>query len=91
MLIAACRAIEPEVGPEDREGVVGWAEHQQEPGEQAVKTTTVLTIDLPGDLGDRLRRALRQRPGRMLRDITIEALEEWLERQPTESDSAPDK
>lgn len=45
------------------------------------KTTTVLTIDLPEDLGDRLRAVLRQRSGQSLRDITIEALEEWLERQ----------
>ena len=44
------------------------------------KTTTVLTIDLPEDLGDRLRRTLRQRPGQTLRDITIQALEEWLAR-----------
>jgi hypothetical protein len=51
-----------------------------------VKTTTVLTIDLPGDLGDRLRQVLRQRPGQLLRDITIEALEEWLERNWTETE-----
>ncbi len=45
------------------------------------KTTTVLTIDLPEDLGDRLRTVLRRRSGQSLREITIEALEEWLERQ----------
>lgn len=45
------------------------------------KTTTVLTIDLPEDLGDRLRAVLRRRSGQSLREITIEALEEWLERQ----------
>ena len=44
------------------------------------RTTTVLTIDLPGDLGDRLRTVLRQRPDRSLRDIALEALEEWLDR-----------
>ena len=48
------------------------------------RTTTVLTIDLPGDLGDRLRQALRQRPGQSLREITIEALEDWLNRQDIE-------
>jgi hypothetical protein len=51
------------------------------------KTTTVLTIDLPGDLGDRLRTALRQRPGQSLREITIEALEDWLTRQGVSIDS----
>lgn len=45
------------------------------------KTTTVLTIDLPGDLGDRLRQALNERPGLSLRDVTIEALQEWLDRR----------
>lgn len=44
------------------------------------RTTTVLTIDLPGDLGDRLRTVLRQRPDQSLRDIALEALEEWLDR-----------
>ena len=39
------------------------------------RTTTVLTIDLPGELGDRLRGFLRQRPGQSARDIAIEALE----------------
>jgi predicted transcriptional regulator len=47
----------------------------------ADQTTTVLTIDLPGDLGDRLRGVLYQRPDRSIRDITIEALAEWLDRQ----------
>ncbi len=43
-------------------------------------TTTVLTIDLPGDLGDRLRAVLYRQPDRSVRDIAIEALAEWLER-----------
>ena len=66
--------------------VAEWAGFKRDSGEQAVKTTTVLTIDLPEDLGDRLRRVLRQRPGRLLRDITIEALEEWLERHSAEAE-----
>ena len=48
------------------------------------KTTTVLTIDLPGELGDRLRGFLRQRPGQSARDIAIEALQDWLERHAEE-------
>ena len=48
------------------------------------RTTTVLTIDLPGDLGERLRKALnRGAPDgsrRSMRALTIEALKEWLER-----------
>ena len=47
----------------------------------ADQTTTVLTIDLPGDLGDRLRDVLYRQPDRSVRDIVIEALAEWLERQ----------
>ena len=59
------------------------------------KTTTVLTIDLPGDLGDRLRTVLRAQPGRSARDIALEALEQWLDRQaaqrvPVLVDAAPD-
>lgn len=48
------------------------------------KTTTVLTIDLPGELGDRLRWYLRQQPGQSARDVAIEALREWLERHAEE-------
>lgn len=51
------------------------------------KTTTVLTIELPVELSDRLRDALRSEGGRSLREITIEALEEWLDRRQTD-DSA---
>lgn len=43
------------------------------------QTTTVLTLDLPGKTGDRLRRALRAQ-NRSPRDITLEALEQWLDR-----------
>ena len=52
------------------------------------KTTTVLTIDLPGDLGDRLRQALSERPGQSLRDVAIEALREWLDRRESEGGSS---
>lgn len=45
------------------------------------KTVIVLTIDLPPSLSDRLRAAAEDRPGVTLRDITLEALGEWLERR----------
>lgn len=51
------------------------------------KTTTVLTIELPGELSDRLREALRRERGKSLREITIEALDEWLDRRQTDDDS----
>ena len=44
------------------------------------KTTTILTIELPPDLGERLRDAMRRKGRRSLRRITLEALEAWLER-----------
>ena len=44
------------------------------------KTTTVLTIDLPTRIGDRLRQVLHTQPDRTVRDLTLEALEEWLDR-----------
>ena len=43
------------------------------------QTTTVLTLDLPVHVGDRLRRALRGHD-RSARDVTLEALEQWLDR-----------
>ncbi len=43
------------------------------------KTTTILTIELPPDLGERLRDAMRRKGRRSLRRITLEALEAWLE------------
>ncbi len=43
-------------------------------------TTTVLTIELPPELSYRLRQALRERPEETLRDVALEALEEWLDR-----------
>ncbi len=49
------------------------------------KTTTILTLELPPDLGDRLRRAVHRKAHRSLRRITLEALEEWLERDEEES------
>ncbi len=43
------------------------------------RTITVLTLDLPPELAERLRLASEQRGGISLRDIALEALEEWLE------------
>ena len=45
------------------------------------KTTTVLTMELPVELSDRLRDAMRHETGKSFREVTIEALEEWLERR----------
>ena len=45
------------------------------------KTITVLTLDLSPDLAERLRLASEERPGTTLRDLALEALEEWLERR----------
>ncbi len=45
------------------------------------QTVTVLTVDLRPDLAERLRLANQERPGWTMRDIAIEALEEWLERR----------
>lgn len=42
------------------------------------KTTTILTIDLPPELGGRLRQAMRRKGRRSLHEITLEALEVWL-------------
>ena len=47
------------------------------------QTVTVLTLDLPPALAERLRLAGEQRGGASLRDIALEALEEWLERRAT--------
>ena len=44
------------------------------------KTTTILTIDLPPELGHRLREAVYE-SGRSLNAITVEALENWLARR----------
>ena len=45
------------------------------------QTVTVLTLDLPPRLAERLRLASERRGGTSLRDIALEALEEWLERR----------
>ncbi len=45
------------------------------------KTITVLTLDLSPELAERLRLASQERPGSTLRDIALEALEEWLEKR----------
>ena len=42
------------------------------------KTTTILTIDLPPELGRRLRTAVFA-SGQSLNTIAVEALERWLE------------
>ena len=44
------------------------------------RTTTILTVDLPPDLGQRLRRVMQKLGKRSLHEITLEALEAWLER-----------
>ena len=44
------------------------------------RTTTILTVDLPPDLGWRLRRVMQRLGKRSLHEITLEALEYWLER-----------
>lgn len=49
------------------------------------KTTTILTVDLPGDLGERLRLAMQRKGKRSLDQITLEALEAWLERDEREA------
>ena len=45
------------------------------------RTITVLTLDLPPELAERLRLASEERGAMPLRDIALEALEEWLERR----------
>ena len=49
------------------------------------KTTTILTLELPPDLGNRLRQAVRRKAHRSLRRVTLEALEAWLERDEQET------
>ncbi len=44
------------------------------------KTTTVLTVELPADLGERLRMAVRRDHRRTIPSVTLEALEDWLDR-----------
>jgi len=45
------------------------------------QTVTVLTLDLTPNLAERLRLACQERPGSTLREIALEALEEWLLRR----------
>ncbi len=52
------------------------------------KTTMVLTIDLPHDLGVRLNRATRRHADLSLRDITLDALAQWLDRNEERDASA---
>ena len=49
------------------------------------ETITVLTVDLPPKLAERLRLICQERPGITLRDIAIEALEEWVARRESSS------
>ena len=51
------------------------------------QTTTVLTLDVPTEIDERLRRALRAQ-GRTARDVTLEALELWLDRYEASSEPA---
>lgn len=44
------------------------------------KTTTVLTVELPTDLDERLRSAVRRDSRRTIPSITLEALGDWLDR-----------
>lgn len=49
------------------------------------RTTTILTVDLPPDLGERLRTAMRKKGHTSLHKITLDALEAWLEREEREA------
>lgn len=51
------------------------------------KTTTILTVDLPPDLGARLRGVMRRKGRKSLHQITLEALEAWLDREERETRS----
>lgn len=55
--------------------------------EDEPKTTTILTIDLPPDMGFRLRRAMRRHNHRSPKEITLEALKSWLEQDEAASAS----
>jgi hypothetical protein len=57
--------------------------------EMSDNTVFVLTVDLPRDLSERLRGALRRHPQRTLRDIALEALDAWLEDDEGGRESAP--
>lgn len=48
--------------------------------DEGPRTTTILTIDLPPELGNRLRRAVSRGPHRSLSKIALDALEAWVER-----------
>ena len=50
------------------------------------ETITVLTVDLPPKLAERLRLINQELPGTTLRDITLEALEEWVARREARPD-----
>lgn len=49
------------------------------------RTTTILTVDLPPVLGERLRAVMRRRGHGSLHQITLDALEAWLEREEREA------
>ncbi len=51
------------------------------------QTVTVLTVDLPSALSERLRLTCQRHPGLTPRDIALEALEEWLAKR----EQAPDQ
>ena len=48
-------------------------------------TTTILTVDLPAELGERLRTAMRRKGHTSLHKITLDALEAWLRREEGET------
>ncbi|MEM7583223.1 MAG: hypothetical protein AAF560_07570 [Acidobacteriota bacterium] len=52
------------------------------------QTVTVLTIDLPPQLSDRLRAVHRKMPHLTVRDITVQALAEWLDRHEASAGSS---
>jgi len=49
------------------------------------RTTTILTVDLPAELGERLRTAMRRKGYKSLHKITLDALEAWLRREEGEA------
>jgi hypothetical protein len=57
--------------------------------DEGPKTTTILTIDLPVALGDRLRQVMRLTGRRSLSKVALEALQAWVERQEHDLENPP--
>ncbi len=53
-------------------------------GSDGPATTTILTLELPYELNLRLRRTMRRNGRRSLSEVTLEALEAWLENEEAE-------